>query len=677
MNRILLYLFVCSVVVLASITAEAGVRVEDDEVVFTLGAPGAVQVFLVGDFNNWNPTLEKMEKEGDLFTIRLYLLPGSYRYKFVVDGQWIVDPENPPTDRGRGSSLVLEERTGMLALGAEEPVVEGGAPSLEPSMRYTGAFSLDGGETSSDQTLDFYFTYEGKGVRSNVDFKTVGESWDLSPLEADIRFDRGFVETMLGDSRLRAFENDTIWSSSDPFELIGNIGIYGYDAGYERKGFAFESSEILNTRVRAMYGDKLDRRLRSPVIIPAGAFGGFPMSTTPDTVVYRFDRSAEDEDTWGIEFAADAGSLDFGYAQRNNRGLHPGLLADVSRGSGSFAVSSFNTREQWKAGVLWLRWRRNDDIMLGGGYGYSNAEIRKTVRSVDSVATLSDVATRQDANRFDGQVPLHSSTRWHGALVYNGGLFARVTYEWNEFEFDRFVYSKSRARMRVVRLDVSRKSLKWRMSGSVGYTDQDYGETPTDFHFFTPGRNYWLDWGDRLDAGGMVAFDLARNSDLLLSFFWDPREENESGASREVVPFRFDITAGAVGFDFFERIELLTARLNGEYGLGERFYLALAARIARYDKPSWSLDKTYFASYLEAGFRNRRVEVSLGAGLDPMILDPITNNYRDNGWEEALRKRVPADLDRDQAVVLGQGLQESESDLRDSHVIKLEVVLYF
>jgi 1,4-alpha-glucan branching enzyme len=59
--------------------ATAGVRVVEDEVFFTLQAPGAREVYLVGDFNNWNATMEKMRRAGDHFEISLFLLEGSYR----------------------------------------------------------------------------------------------------------------------------------------------------------------------------------------------------------------------------------------------------------------------------------------------------------------------------------------------------------------------------------------------------------------------------------------------------------------------------------------------------------------------------------------------------------------------------------------------------------------------
>lgn len=67
------------------------------ERVFRLYAPKAIDVYVVGNFNNWkideSSKLEKNEK-GD-WEKSFYLLPGRYRYKFVADGLWLWDPRNP------------------------------------------------------------------------------------------------------------------------------------------------------------------------------------------------------------------------------------------------------------------------------------------------------------------------------------------------------------------------------------------------------------------------------------------------------------------------------------------------------------------------------------------------------------------------------------------------------
>ncbi|MFQ6048457.1 MAG: glycogen-binding domain-containing protein [Phycisphaerae bacterium] len=63
---------------------------------FLTHAPGAHEVRLAGDFNDWSPERTPMlasTQEGD-FEVLLPLPPGRYRYRLVVDGRWQQDPCN-------------------------------------------------------------------------------------------------------------------------------------------------------------------------------------------------------------------------------------------------------------------------------------------------------------------------------------------------------------------------------------------------------------------------------------------------------------------------------------------------------------------------------------------------------------------------------------------------------
>lgn len=60
--------------------------------------PDASAVCVAGDFNGWQPApMKRKNKKGD-WQIKLPLASGSYRYRFVVDGQWQHDPKNPNTE---------------------------------------------------------------------------------------------------------------------------------------------------------------------------------------------------------------------------------------------------------------------------------------------------------------------------------------------------------------------------------------------------------------------------------------------------------------------------------------------------------------------------------------------------------------------------------------------------
>jgi hypothetical protein len=62
---------------------------------FTLNNyPKAYNVIITGSFNNWSEDSYQMVKKDGKWSFPLYLKPGKYTYKFIVDGQWIIDPDN-------------------------------------------------------------------------------------------------------------------------------------------------------------------------------------------------------------------------------------------------------------------------------------------------------------------------------------------------------------------------------------------------------------------------------------------------------------------------------------------------------------------------------------------------------------------------------------------------------
>jgi 1,4-alpha-glucan branching enzyme len=54
----------------------------------------ASKVFLAGSFNDWNTNGYRMKERDGTWIFPLYLKPGKYTYKFIVDDKWILDPSN-------------------------------------------------------------------------------------------------------------------------------------------------------------------------------------------------------------------------------------------------------------------------------------------------------------------------------------------------------------------------------------------------------------------------------------------------------------------------------------------------------------------------------------------------------------------------------------------------------
>lgn len=55
--------------------------------------PEKAKVFLAGEFNNWEETSLRMTKRGGEYTKSLTLAPGSYQFKYNVEGEYWLNDE--------------------------------------------------------------------------------------------------------------------------------------------------------------------------------------------------------------------------------------------------------------------------------------------------------------------------------------------------------------------------------------------------------------------------------------------------------------------------------------------------------------------------------------------------------------------------------------------------------
>ena len=88
---------------------------EKSQVVFVFTPTTPVKkVCVVGDFNAWDPTARRttrFPKDGT-YRARVNLAPGRYEYKFIVDGEWVVDtlaPEQATNPFGTTNSVLVVE----------------------------------------------------------------------------------------------------------------------------------------------------------------------------------------------------------------------------------------------------------------------------------------------------------------------------------------------------------------------------------------------------------------------------------------------------------------------------------------------------------------------------------------------------------------------------------------
>jgi 1,4-alpha-glucan branching enzyme len=82
-------------------------KTERKRIRFQIQADPNSDVYLSGSFNNWDGKAKKLKDRtgSGQYGITLMLPSGRHEYKFVVDGEWNVDPECPDWNRNEFGTL--------------------------------------------------------------------------------------------------------------------------------------------------------------------------------------------------------------------------------------------------------------------------------------------------------------------------------------------------------------------------------------------------------------------------------------------------------------------------------------------------------------------------------------------------------------------------------------------
>ena len=111
---------------------ESPVIQEDGTVTFCYWNPSAKEVKLAGDMTNWAADAVVMEKDEEtgLFSVTISVAAGTYGYKYIVDGNWVLDEKNKKTTDGTDIASLLE----IAAKETPEPTTE---PTITPIPQVT------------------------------------------------------------------------------------------------------------------------------------------------------------------------------------------------------------------------------------------------------------------------------------------------------------------------------------------------------------------------------------------------------------------------------------------------------------------------------------------------------------------------------------------------------------
>ena len=137
------------------------------------------EVYVAGTFNGWNSGADRLtDEDGDgTYTATMMISPGSYAYKFVVDGHWMLDPSNTKVSEEGGitnSQLVVAGSGGTT----QGPLQISVLPANTPGIGAQGGFLVQ---------MDPGTRLEPDSIRLFVNNKPLdAQSYQLNPMTGKI-----------------------------------------------------------------------------------------------------------------------------------------------------------------------------------------------------------------------------------------------------------------------------------------------------------------------------------------------------------------------------------------------------------------------------------------------------------------------------------------------------------
>ncbi|MFA4947522.1 MAG: glycogen-binding domain-containing protein [Candidatus Krumholzibacteriia bacterium] len=638
----------CILAIFVAAQCRASVGIEEEEVVFRIGGFTAGKVFLVGDFNGWNPTMDLMVEAEGGFEIRLYLLPGTYRYRFLADGVTKPDTDNPCLDSNGNSCFILMERDGVLEVVLAEsagkragsaktslsPVVRidavqsGGAGSLRSEWGIKGAV-----DERIDADLAVGMTEEFPEGESGT-----GRAFLLRGL-ASYRFERGM---------LRAFSRPAAAIDlGDPIGLIGTVGPYRYPASLFCRGVELEGILPLNLDGRFLYASRL-RGYRSG------------LEGTADSSDLFSRRDFVDSDFYGLRLGAKIRNATVRYLFRENRRpkdgywRFPSMSGDFSVGYERNVFQGFSFSVPPKSGVV-----LDGELLFGRSFLSATGRLFKNAEGASAIQDVSIEREWEHGHRLSVGIS-RAGERSRAELLFN-----RTTLEGEQAA-------------RGGRPDGSRSGL----GGSFVFGDsvlsiglagklEQYSAMNTGSIFWLGRTNFWLD-GDELTYDRVPFLSSRQVCEAKLSCGW---KREPPGNLPWGTGLLFEITRRWDGTGDGPRFGEI--RLVNGMAVHPRVTFLLDMRGVSYEYGSVGRD--FVDAFLSVrGSIRKGLWCAVGTGVNPYAFDQWLYAFSDHGRQEYLMDRgVFRALAASGEAVSMEAVLDAEESLAEDWVVTFEAGFTF
>ena len=268
MKKIILIFLLSSIV-----TILHAIDITEEGILFEYNNQSAQSVFLVGSMNDWNVNETPMDKDEDgVWRIFLSLEHGTYVYKFMVDGNWQVDQENPNfEDDGYGGSNSIIEYNGKLDKLTDtiNKNSNGITSEFNPKIYFKGRYLSDnifyGTETQRFMLnkpehdfnlgikIKFNSDFEGYTILNVNNIQEETEMW-----KTHFNYQRSYLKLNTDYFSVMAFDNFALSSFDDPLHTVGHIGYNNYNFGYGFSGLHAKLTDFLSKKISSIIPISLD-----------------------------------------------------------------------------------------------------------------------------------------------------------------------------------------------------------------------------------------------------------------------------------------------------------------------------------------------------------------------------------------------------------------------------------
>jgi hypothetical protein len=684
---------------------------------FTYTDPNAGGVSWAGEFNGWNTGATPMAKDAKgVWSVVIALPAGEHQYKFVVDGQWITDPENGATAGDMGNSVVRVGADGSLGVAAATSnspynakiLIGGRIIGLFQDVHNstTRRFEMRRPEMDTDLSFDIRVS---DVLRAHVLTNINSEAQAAQDYRTNLSFDRGSLEYAKGKLQVMGWDNMAVETWDDPLRLVGAVGIYQHPYGYDRQGFK-AASQHYGFDAELLYADNflvggtsypsfttqesadfLTATAESMDVRSSG--DGYALVPGQVEGVFRTDPSDGNADMFALRVRRDLG-----------RGFRAGLLGRSQRGqdlgttifmkaTGPLSIRTYyGTFDQsWYALGGELSWegpagfRGYGELLRGAKRlsfvpGYTNVRSDVTLASLDSTSVIDAPIASQAMTDAGGEgLDLDRSDRWLVGGTWaeaHGDILVRFELEGQTHDYELIQDGISNS-MLVTRLQWDRN---WRYylarevktSLDVEYTAFDYDPaTPWSYQLWFPDGNFWLERTEHVvSVDRMVMLggaDALRIRPMV--------EVPVLGARNGVV--RWKGTFGTEALD--KRPKYAENRLQLGLDVNRMLRLTTDSRWVKYDDPFLGLYSGYLCHFAEATWTFAPgASLALGFGVDPYVIDEVLNEYSDIGRDVFLFARgATGATAKDNYYGLGAKIAAAERALENERVVQIKAIVRF